>query len=92
MLIPWNVASSGRDDLRHDRHGDVSLHDLLPVIEPDPEQLKNRGRKRKRRRCGSVLAADMLLRFGPVLLAVAATCWSRWDSTIGLEGQNHRRL
>ena len=51
----------------------------IPVVEIDPEKLKKQKEKEEKEEMpGSVLAADMLFRFGPPLLAVAAACWSRW--------------
>ncbi len=45
----------------------------LPVVEIDPEKLKKQKEKEEKLEVpGSVLARDMLFRFGPVLLAVAA--------------------
>ena len=51
----------------------------LPVVEPDPKQLKKQKEKEEKEEVpGSVLATDMLFRFGPVLLAVAPRCWWGW--------------
>lgn len=45
----------------------------LPVVEVDPKKLEEQKKKEEKLEVpGSVLALDMLFRFGPVLLAVAA--------------------
>jgi len=72
-LIPWNVplvavlvqASIAAIMFRRAT--------WLPVVEPDPEQLeKQRKKEEKEEVPGAVLAADMLGRFGPLLLAMLA--------------------
>jgi hypothetical protein len=74
MLIPWNVpllavAINGAIAAAMCRWAS-----WLPVVEPDPKQLKKQKEKEEKEEIpGSVLAADVLFRFGPVLLAVAAT-------------------
>ena len=46
----------------------------LPIVELNPQQLQRQKEKEEKEEVpGSVLAADMLFRFGPALLAVAAT-------------------
>jgi hypothetical protein len=71
-LIPWNVPL-----LAVLIHGTILAVMLrcapwIPVIEIDPEKLKKRKEKEEKEEIpGSVLAADLLFRFGPPLLAVA---------------------
>ncbi len=86
MLIPWNVPLLA-----------VLINVLiavamfrwsqwLPVIELDPKALKKQKEKEEKEEVpGKVLAVDMLFRFGPPLLAVAATL------LVGL-GVNHSDL
>ena len=74
MLIPWNVPLLA-----------VLINVViavvmfrwatwLPVIEIDPKVLKKQKEKEEKEEVpGKVLATDMLFRFGPPLLAVAAT-------------------
>ena len=74
MLIPWNVPL-----LAVVLNGAIAAvmfrgASWLPVVEPDPKQLKKQKEKEEQEEVpGSVLATDMLFRFGPVLLAVSAT-------------------
>ena len=74
MLIPWNVPL-----LAVVLNGAIAAvmfrgASWLPVVEPDPKQLKKQKEKEEKEEVpGSVLATDMLFRFGPVLLAVSAT-------------------
>lgn len=74
MLIPWNLPL-----LAVAIHGAIAAvmfrwATWLPVVELDQKQLKKLKEKEEREEVpGSVLAADMLSRFGPPLLAVAAT-------------------
>ena len=73
MLIPWNLPLivMGFDMVV----AAVMFRGAtwLPVIEVDPEQLKKqRAREEKEEIPGSVLAMDMLFRFGPAVLAVFA--------------------
>jgi hypothetical protein len=73
-LIPWNVPL-----LALMIYGTIAAvmfqwANWLPVIEIDPEKLKKQKEKEEKEEVpGSVLVADMLFRFGPPLLAVAAT-------------------
>lgn len=73
-LIPWDVPL-----LAVAIHGTILAlmsrgAPWIPIVEIDPEKLRRqREREEKEEIPGSVLAADMLSRFGPVLLAVAAT-------------------
>jgi hypothetical protein len=74
MLLPWNVPLLA-----------VFLYTIfaavlyrrsrwLPVIELSEKELKKLKEKEEQEEIpGSVLAADMLFRFGPMLLAIAAT-------------------
>ncbi len=73
MLIPWNVpllavvidSAIAAMMFRGAR--------WLPVVEPDPKELEKQKKKEEKAEIpGSVLAADMLFRFGPPLLALAA--------------------
>ncbi len=73
MLIPWNVpllavviySAIAATLFRRAR--------WLPVVEPDPKELEKQKKKEEKEEIpGSVLAADMLFRFGPPLLALAA--------------------
>ena len=67
-------APGGDGDLRHDSRGDGSQRPVIPVVELDPKKLKRlKEKEEKEKVSGSVLATDMLFRFGPALLAVAAT-------------------
>ncbi len=53
----------------------------LPIVEIDPRELERQRKKEARQEIpGSALAADMLFRFGPSLLAVAAALFARWRS------------
>jgi len=73
MLIPWNLpllavsfyCAIAATMFRGAR--------WLPVVEPDPKELeKQKEREEKEEIPGSVLAADMLFRFGPALLGLVA--------------------
>ena len=73
MLIPWNVpllavviySAIAATMFRRAR--------WLPVVEPDPKELEKQKKKEEKEEIpGSALAADMLFRFGPPLLALAA--------------------
>ncbi len=73
MLIPWNVPLLA-----------VLIYSViaammfrgavwLPVIEPDPKELEKQKKKEEQEEIpGSVLATDMLFRFGPTALALVA--------------------
>jgi hypothetical protein len=73
MLFPWNVPL-----LAVAIDGGIAAVMFrwarwLPVVEPDPKELEKQKKKEEREEIpGSVLAADMLFRFGPPLLALAA--------------------
>lgn len=73
-LIPWNVPL-----LAVIIYGAIAAvmfrwATWLPVIEIDPKELKKQKAKEEKEDVpGSVLMADMVFRFGPPLLAVAAT-------------------
>ncbi len=73
MLIPWNVPllavviDSGIAVMM------FRWASWLPVVEPDPKELEKQKKKEEKEDIpGSVLAADMLFRFGPPLLALTA--------------------
>jgi hypothetical protein len=73
MLIPWNLPL-----LMAVVHGAIVAvmavsSSWLPIIEIDPVKLKKLKEKEEKEEIpGSVLAKDMMFRFGPVFLAVAA--------------------
>ncbi len=74
MLIPWNVPLLAV--LVNVVIAVVMFRwaTWLPVIEIDPKVLKKQKEKEEKEEVpGKVLATDMLFRFGPPLLAVAAT-------------------
>ena len=73
-LIPWNAPLLAM--LIYGTIAGVMFRwaPWLPVIEPDAKELKKRKEKEEKEDIpGSALMADMLFRFGPALLAVAAT-------------------
>jgi len=73
-LIPWNLPLLAMIVDGAIVAVMVRCSPWLPVIEIAPKQLeRQREKERKEEIPGSVLARDMLFRFGPVLLAVAAT-------------------
>jgi len=72
-LIPWNVPLLAMAIQGAIVAVMVGSAPWLPVVEPDPRELKREKEKEKKGDVpGSVLATDMLFRFGPVLLATAA--------------------
>ena len=71
-LIPWNLPLLAL--LLHSAiiAGMIRLVPWLPVVEVDPRELERKEEEeRKKDVPGSVIVADMLFRFGPVLLAIA---------------------
>jgi len=85
MLIPWNVpllamAVDGAIAAVMFRRARWLL-----VVEPDPKELERQKKKEEKEEIpGSVLAADMLVSFGPPLLALTAAVlvglgWNRSD-------------
>ena len=72
-LIPWNMPLVAMFIDVAIVAAMVGSSPWLPVIEIDPEKLKRqKAREEKEEVPGSVLAKDMLFRFGPPLLAIAA--------------------
>ena len=72
-LIPWNMPLVAMFIDIGIVAAMVRSSPWLPVVEIDPEKLKRqKAREEKEEVPGSVLAKDMLFRFGPPLLAVAA--------------------
>ncbi len=72
-LIPWNVPLVAMFIDIVIVAAMVRNSPWLPVIEIDPEKLKRqKAREEKEEVPGTVLAKDMLFRFGPPLLAIAA--------------------
>ena len=73
MLIPWNVPLLAV--LIYSAIAAVMFRRAvwLPVVEPDPKELEKQKKKEEQEEIpGSVLATDMLFRFGPTVLALAA--------------------
>ena len=74
MLLPWNVPLLAVTLNAIIAAVMVRKATWLPIIEIDPKELeKQREKAEKEEVPGSVVAIDMLFRFGPALLAVVAT-------------------
>jgi len=74
MLIPWNLPLAAALINVVIAVAMFRWARWIPVIELDPKTLKKQKEKEEKEEVpGKVLAADMLFRFGPPLLAVAAT-------------------
>ncbi|MCG2684437.1 MAG: hypothetical protein L6306_12595 [Planctomycetales bacterium] len=76
-LIPWNLPLLAMAIQGAIVAVMVGSTRWLPVVELDPRELKKQQEKEKKEDIpGSVLAMDMLFRFGPALLAVAAALFA----------------